>query len=172
MQYFAYGSNMSTRRLVTRVPAARAISVAALPHHRLVFHKVGKDGSAKCDAQLMWGARHEVVGVVFEIDAREKTLLDIKEGLGNGYAQKTVNVITPDARCLTAFMYYATITDASLKAFHWYKEHVLRGAREHGLARAYIRAIERIESVPDPRSERHDRELSVYRQTPTNEAGA
>ena len=49
MRYFAYGSNMSSRRLRERMPGARAESRAILPCHRLAWHKIGKDGSGKCD---------------------------------------------------------------------------------------------------------------------------
>ncbi len=50
MLYFSYGSNMSSRRLLSRVPSARFITSASLPGHALHFHKKGLDGSAKCDA--------------------------------------------------------------------------------------------------------------------------
>lgn len=50
MKYFAYGSNMSLLRLWQRVPSAVRIGVFTLQGHQLRFHKLGKDGSGKCDA--------------------------------------------------------------------------------------------------------------------------
>ena len=50
MLYFAYGSNLSSARMAARVPSARVVARAQLPGHALRFHKVGRDGSAKCDA--------------------------------------------------------------------------------------------------------------------------
>jgi hypothetical protein len=50
MLYFAYGSNMSVSRLVARTPSAQPLGRCALRGHQLRFHKVGGDGSAKCDA--------------------------------------------------------------------------------------------------------------------------
>lgn len=86
------------------------------------------------------------------------------EGLGNGYEEKTVVVIMPGGSVLEAqTSYYATHIDASLKPYHWYKEHVLRGARENGLPAPYLQIIESLESVADPNPERHALELAIYR---------
>jgi len=160
--YFAYGSNMSTPRLVSRVASARAVAVAHLPAHALQFHKRGRDGSAKCDAAFTGSASDGVHGVVFEIAVSEKPLLDEKEGLGDGYDEKVVMVKDAAGECYRALTYYATHIDASLRPFHWYKEHVLRGALEHGLLDEYIAAIHAIESIPDPAPGKHDSELSIY----------
>jgi hypothetical protein len=50
-----------------------------------------------------------------------------------------------------------------MKPFHWYKEHVVRGAKEHNLPAEYIKTIEAVESVPDPDPKNHGKELSIYR---------
>ena len=76
MIYFAYGSNMSLRRLRRRVPAAEVIGTAALAGHTLRFHKAGRDGSAKCDAFFTGSRRDTIHGVVFRIDAAGKRALD------------------------------------------------------------------------------------------------
>ena len=160
--YFAYGSNMSTRRLVARVPSAEVISVAKLRGHRLEFHKLGKDGSAKCDVACTGDSNDVVYGVVFSIPLSEKATLDKIEGLGNGYAEKNVVVASESGRTFEAVTYYATNIDASLKPVDWYVEHVVRGAREHGLPPEYISRIEAIESIPDP--ENYKKEIAIYLQ--------
>ena len=48
--YFAYGSNMSSRRLKNRVESANVISTGILEKYKLKFHKISEDGSGKCDA--------------------------------------------------------------------------------------------------------------------------
>jgi hypothetical protein len=45
----------------------------------------------------------------------------------------------------------------------WYREHVLRGARENNLPGAYIRSIEAIEAMADDDAIRREKELSIYR---------
>ena len=160
--YFAYGSNMSTPRLVQRTQSARAITVARLGWHRLRFHKISMDGSAKCDIEVTGNPHDTVYGVVFRIPASEKPALDKAEGLGHGYVEKTVSVIGRSGEMHRAVAYCATVLDATLKPYHWYKEHVVRGGREHLLPPEYVRAIEAIESVSDPDAARHALEISIY----------
>lgn len=160
--YFSYGSNMSTARLVDRVPSAKAVYVARLDYHRLRFHKRSKQGSGKCDIECTNNPNDNVYGVVFEILASEKDDLDKKEGLSRGYDEKSVSVIEQNGTTVDAVTYFATDIDSALKPYHWYKEHVVRGAKEHYLPLEYIKSIEVVESVPDPDKTRHDKELSIY----------
>lgn len=163
MLYFAYGSNMSSVRLRARVPSAVARGIAGLPGHRLVFHKTGRlDGTAKCDAMETGNPCDRVFGVLFEIDPQHRPLLDHAEGLGSGYEHKIVTVQMDNSR-YEAFTYYATITDASLRPLHWYRQHVLHGALEYGLPPEYIEAIRRVESIPDQDAARQESELALYR---------
>lgn len=152
---------MSARRIQARVPSARFVAVAELPGHRLRFHKAAGDGSAKCDAQETGNPSDRVIGVVYEIDDAEKPELDRHEALGFGYDEKPVALNTSDGK-IEAWMYYATRIDKTLKPFHWYKDHVLIGARENGLPADYIAWIEAVSSIHDPKPERHARELSIY----------
>jgi len=89
--------------------------------------------------------------------------LDKKEGLGFGYEQKEVDIITSNGDTVKAFTYYATNIDETLKPYSWYKEHVIRGAVENKLPKSYISNIEAIEAIEDPDRERHDMELKIYR---------
>lgn len=165
MLYFAYGSNMSQKRLGARVPSAGFLSVATLPMHELRFHKVSHvDGSAKCDAFETGNVADRIIGVVFEIAvAEEKRTLDRIEGLGAGYDEKVVTVLSPTGESLEATLYYATETDPAMKPFHWYKEHVLRGAAENGLPGDYIRSFIDVESIADHDTERHEKEMAIHR---------
>jgi len=167
MYYFAYGSNMSCRRLQARVLSARKLAVGLLPAHELMFHKIGKDGSAKCDIRVCEDRRDNrevyVYGVVFEIDPAHKRALDRIEGLGDGYEEKTVTIVLPNGSSVTAFTYFATHTDASLRPLDWYRDHVLIGARENGLPADYIRAIELQATREDPDRQRRENELAIYR---------
>lgn len=158
--YFAYGSNMSLRRLCTRVPSAQAIGVARLTQHRLVFHKVGRDGSGKCDIAPC--ASGEVHGVVYRMAEHHKPALDACEDLGRGYAEKRVTVSTNDRTSFQVFTYAALLRDASLQPYPWYLRHVLVGAMEHRLPRSYCDMLASIATVEDPDPERSARELSVY----------
>jgi gamma-glutamylcyclotransferase len=165
--YYSYGSNMSTSRITGRACSARFVTVAWLDKHKLKFHKKSKDGSGKCDAEHTNNKEDFIYGVVFQIDEAEKSKLDRKEGLHCGYLKKTVSVTTEAGETLKAEMYYATNCatniDPLLEPYDWYKEHVLRGAHEHGLPSEYIATIDAVNSKPDPCTTRRERELSIYR---------
>lgn len=162
VRYFSYGSNMSSRRLLERVPSAAFLSIATLKGHRLQFHKKSRDGSGKCDAEHTADHDDCVIGVVFEMSVSDKKELDQKECLGFGYKKKTVTVVLESGDQIETATYSATETIAALKPYHRYKEHVLRGARENNLPHDYIAIIEKIESVPDPDMDRHEQELAIY----------
>ena len=164
MYYFSYGSNMSLRRLRLRVPSASCIGSGFLQEHELRFHKVSsRDGSAKCDAVFTASSDQCIHGVVYRIGEAEKPGLDRAEGLGFGYEQKNVWIEMEGGVEVQASCYFATEIAPHLKPLDWYREHVLRGARENNLPGAYIRSIEAIEAVADDDAVRREKELSIYR---------
>lgn len=135
-----------------------------LRSHQLCFHKVGRDGSAKCDACETGDPDHVVYGVLFILAPEDRSALDKVEGLGRGYEVKDVTVRMFDDQEFTAFTYYATHVDASLKPLDWYRQHVIYGAVENNLPAAYQQYIRLTESIADSDAERRERELSVYRE--------
>ncbi|MCP5301144.1 MAG: gamma-glutamylcyclotransferase [Chromatiaceae bacterium] len=163
MLYFAYGSNMSTPRLRRRVPSAEPLARAVLHDHRLTFHKVGRDGSAKCD--IVAAPPHLVHGVVFRIEPCQRAALDHAEGLGEGYDDIRLQVRMADGSYVETFAYRATRTDPDLEPFTWYVQHVLRGAFEHGLPDDYIRMLRATRARPDPDTDRDAREMAVHVST-------
>ena len=159
--YFAYGSNMSLKRLQKRVPSVEPIGVGILRCHRLKFHKESSDGSAKCDI-VVSSASDAVWGRLYHINDKEKKRLDLAEGLQFGYAQKIVTVESNFCSAVCAVTYYATKKDAKLKPYTWYMKHVLTGAEEACLPEDYIKQIEAIDAKEDCCKEREARELEIY----------
>ncbi|OOZ37817.1 hypothetical protein BOW51_00710 [Solemya velesiana gill symbiont] len=149
--YFAYGSNMCVPRLRARAPSCRVIGAGVLTGHRLSFHKIGRDGSAKCDA-FHTGAQTDLVeGVLYSLAHEERVALDQAEDLGRGYNDRQVQIVTLDGK-VTALTYCALpeMIDADLQPFDWYKDFVVTGARHHQLTTHYIASLEVMPSVPDP----------------------
>lgn len=160
--YFAYGSNMSTRRLRRRVPGARPVGAASLAGRRLAWHKRGRDGSGKCDIPVTHPG-DTVYGVVFSIDAIHKARLDEAEGLGWGYQQMEVEVcLLEQDRTITAFTYYAIRTDPGYIPYDWYRDHVQIGAREHKLPEQYVRMIDNVPVFEDADEHRERAERAVH----------
>jgi gamma-glutamylcyclotransferase len=162
LTYFAYGSNMASHRLLQRLPKAKHIGLAILVQHKLKFHKNDQGLSGKCDIELTGRVGDEVIGVIYEICFEDKQILDQIEGLGTGYDEKTVELRTLSGQTLFAVTYFAIDIDKNMMPYHWYKQHVLRGAIEHNLPQDYIKLIEATPSKPDPDHRRKLRELAIY----------
>ena len=163
IHYFAYGSNLATRRLFQRIPNARLDSVATLRAHRLCFRKNDKGRSGKCDIEFTGDSDDIVYGALYLISHEEKQTLDSYESHGFGYIDREIEVIRACGNALRALTYVAIDIDHTRQPFHWYKEHVLRGAREHRFPADYIAWIEQQASIDDPDAERARRELAIYR---------
>lgn len=160
--YFAYGSNMSSKRLQARVPSATFYARAMLRGHQLRFHKHSQvDNSAKCDAFETGDPEHLTHGILFQFDADEQAQLDMCEGEGYKIAQ--VEVEMEDGTRVEALTYLAILIEPQLRPYPWYKRHVVEGAREHALPADYIAWIEAVETQEDPNPERSQRELMIHR---------
>ena len=166
---------MSTRRIRARVASARPLSVGYVEERRLIFHKRGRDGSAKADALFTGVAADRVWGVVFSIRRDELPILDRYEA---GYDLEEVTVsstrgiaesgdndiaVSSTSRTVRAITYVANRKriDPSLKPFSWYHGFVMHGAREHGLPAEYLQALEMIEAIADTDHLRHKRNLQL-----------
>jgi gamma-glutamylcyclotransferase len=140
---FAYGSNMRSERMRARVPEAVARGRARLDGHRLVFDKHGRDGSAK--ANLAPDPASAVWGVVWEMAAAELALLDPHEG---GYERVRLSAEADDGSLLEVEVYVSERRTDDPRPFDWYLEHVLHGARTHGLPDDYVAWIEAVVARP------------------------
>lgn len=163
MRYFAYGSNISARRLQGRISIAEIIGMFRLDEHDLRFHKVSmKDGSGKCDAYFTGNNEDFVLGVLYEVADGEKAALDVYEGLRKGYDEKKVSVHS-EGQTHQAITYVATAIDKSKTPYSWYVRHVLEGAKAAGFPDYYIAKLENVISQKDRDTEREEGELSIYR---------
>ena len=162
MLYFAYGSNMSIKRLQKRVKTAQFIGQYYLLKHSLKFHKISKDGSGKCDAYFTGNKQDKVFGVLFDFQSREKPQLDKAENLGWGYEQKEVELTNHEGEFINAYTYYAIKINPSLQPYSWYKYHVTQGAKLASLPKDYVNFIHNYPSIKDKNQAREKLELSIY----------
>jgi gamma-glutamylcyclotransferase len=136
--YFAYGSNMSSRRLGTRIRPAAQYGAARLPDWRLVFNKPGRDGSGKANLIEQPGA--ESWGVVWEVSEDDWPTLDAFEP---GYRRDPCRVFDLTGAVLHAHVYLYLEPGPDLTPWLWYLEHLLEGAREHDLPVSLVAEIAR-----------------------------
>ena len=159
MKYFAYGSNMLTRRLTdpSRAPSAVARGVATISGFAVRFHKVGADGSGKCTLVESDEESAVAYGVLYELADSDGDRLDRVEGVDTGgYSRCSVQLRFLDGRNTDAVTYVAgdRHIDTARVPFDWYRELVVAGAVEHGLPASYIDELARIPAVSDPNAAR------------------
>lgn len=159
--YFAYGSNMFTRRLTApgRTPSAIPEGIGYVAGRRLTFDKVSKDGSGKCDMEP-GNFADRTYGVLFRIAQREAAALDDAEGFGKGYTKETVQVVTAGGT-IPATVYVATKKEPACIPYSWYKAFVVAGAVEHGLPNAYIECLRAIPAQADPNAARRSENEAI-----------
>lgn len=158
--YFSYGSNLLSARLRERTPSAKPLGVATLPGHALRWHKLGADGSGKCDVVAVPSGAEHVQGVVYDIATADKPALDAAEALGVGYEQQQVSVRLR-GQWVSACVYVALQVEPRAVPYGWYKALVVAGAREHGLDAGYLRALEAVPEQADAHTERDQRHRAL-----------
>lgn len=160
MKYFAYGSNMCTKRIQRRVPSAQAVAIGKLNGYQLKWHKVSNDGSGKCNAFETGNIQDEIIGVLFDFNDNEKNNLDEAE---KGYNDKAID-ITTSAGIVSAYLYVADVNriDNSLIPYSWYKELVVNGAEQHNLPEDYIEKLRSVVSITDTGQSRATRNQNDF----------
>jgi gamma-glutamylcyclotransferase len=140
--YFAYGSNLWIEQMAARTgPIGQGEDrprVARLPDHRLVFNMQGEDGQVYANVDSPGPG---VIGVIYRCSPAALDKLDSYE---RGYERRRVLVTDEGGVTLEAVAYVARANRVANggKPSAEYLERVVRGARQHGLPEAYIRAIE------------------------------
>lgn len=159
--YFAYGSNMLTKRLKRRCPRANGVGRAYAADHAIEFSKPSIDKSGK--ATLRHATGGQTSGFLFKMPITELGRLDACEGAGKGYERcDTFPVrLLDDDEILTATTYLATSPDSSLKPYDWYIALVIAGALEHQFSDDYLAELRRVEFVPDPDPDRKTRAAAI-----------
>lgn len=162
MKYFAYDDKMFSPLLETVIPDIHCLGIAQLQGYKLYFHKRGThDHSGKCNLMKTHSKDDVVYGVVYEVLAREKHVLDKSESLGYGNQEITLKVepesfvLDNNAPCY-AFTYVANKENVfeDLVPFTWYKNLVVSGAKQHQLPLSYVHFLEQIASTQDPNAAR------------------
>ena len=159
MKYFAYGSNMLTRRLTdpSRAPSAVACGIAGAPGFVVRFYKMGADGSGKCTLVATGNDAAEAYGVLYELAESDGARLDGVEGVHTGgYKRCSVQLrcITGDAAVAMTYVANDLHVDPASVPFDWYRDLVVAGALEHGLPARYVDELARTPAKPDPNTER------------------
>ena len=142
MLYFAYGSNLHPARIDARVETPIFVGIAVARDRQLAFHKVGQDGSAKCDAPKASGY---VYGALYELDEPSVGRLDRYERVGAGYERSQlvvdgqigrVEAVTYLAQAATSTVAFGPFTGTGHSARRGVAPRPSGGVRTHHRLRA------------------------------------
>ena len=151
--YFAYGSNLSAKRLHLHAPSAHLVSVARLEGYRLAFSIESKRswlGGVGDIVPAPDDPGAEVWGALWVIAPEHSRELDAQEGVFRdppAYRRVSVEVETPAGDQVRCRSYRVVAPDPrGFLPSPAYKDTILTGAREIGLPEVYLA---RLEAIPD-----------------------
>ena len=156
MKYFAYGSNMLTKRLTGRIRSAKRLETIYVPRYRLRFHKKSIDCSGKCN--IIWtGCDRDVVhGVLYDVDDGQASCLDCIEG--RDYERRKIFVLLDGTKTdVSTYFAVKDKIDDALVPYRWYYDLVLRGAEQHDLPIDYVAGLRAVPFTHDPKPDREER---------------
>ena len=124
--YFAYGSNMDTARMLARCPGARPMGAATLPGFRLVERLYADvEPSAGCEAR----------GLLWSVTEADLASLDRHEGVAGGVYERLVVPVKLGDQTVGAYCYLMTEATRRVRdgiAYpRWYAAICRRGALAH-----------------------------------------
>lgn len=132
MLYFAYGSNMSARRLRDRVGRVKCLGHVVSANKRLVFTS---KGDAPAYASFIKAKGHLLHGRLFELHPIQFDILDIYEGNPTHYHRSRIALTNDDGRATIATTYKRNPQVRIGVPQGTYEEHLLKGyvgAAMHG----------------------------------------
>ena len=155
MLNFAYGSNMLLERLHARVPQARLVGNGQLTGWRFALNIRSGDGSAKATAMRTGRLDDVLHGVIYELDAAGKAMLDGYEDVGGAYRIEHATAET-NAGPREIYLYVGNESRAAegLAPYDWYLGFIRAGARQRGLPQAFLELLGATRSMPDRNAER------------------
>jgi gamma-glutamylcyclotransferase (GGCT)/AIG2-like uncharacterized protein YtfP len=133
--YFAYGSNMHRAGMARRCPGARALGVAKLAGWRFI---IGSDGYAS----IARAAGGEVIGVLWQLGARDIATLNTYESLDSGLYTRGRVTVRHDGGAKLAMVYIARGTGEG-RARPNHMQAIVAAARDWRLPTDYIDALRR-----------------------------
>ena len=110
--YFAYGSNMSARRIRHRLGWAPSRIATILPDYQLAFDKQSNDGGK---ANIQFSSGNNVEGVLYFVKEEDLVVLDEYEGVADQqYVRHEIEVKDRAGHLMPAVAYVALITGKNL----------------------------------------------------------
>ena len=141
--YFAYGSNMSARRIRHRLGWAPSRIAVTLKDYLLSFNKQSSDGGK---ANIQNSPGDKVEGILYFVKEDDLLTLDGYEGVAEKqYKRQELEVIDLSGRPILAIAYIALNTGPESRPTVEYLNYLLEG--EHFLSLEYVCRLEEIATL-------------------------
>jgi gamma-glutamylcyclotransferase (GGCT)/AIG2-like uncharacterized protein YtfP len=133
MNYFAYGSNMSTAYIHDYCPSAKFVMRANLPNYHIEFRRFSTDLQGGISS-IIEAPGEMIHGVLFDIDESELDALDVLENVPEGlYLRETFYVFGEDGNWHRGELYRVANPAGPFTPAKQYVQWMVDGAREQGL---------------------------------------
>ncbi|KAM5203860.1 gamma-glutamylcyclotransferase [Hipposideros larvatus] len=146
--YFAYGSNLMSKRIHLQNPSAAFCSVARLQDFKLDFgNSQGKTSETWHGgiATIYESPGDEVWGVVWKMNKSNLSSLDKQEGVNSGtYVPIEISVYTQEGKEITCRSYQMKNYERAPPSPQYIKV-ICMGAKENGLPQEYQKKLNAIE---------------------------
>ncbi len=162
LNYFAYGSNMLSERLVRRVGSIRDKKVGYLNGYTLKFNKWSRDGSGK--ANIVPDESGKVWGVLYGMNEEQLAILDRYE---YGYSRKLMTVETKAGK-KKAVAYIADEAPNEKSPYDWYLNFLVRGAEENHIPDDELERLKNTQNQIDPEETRRNENYLIAETTGEN----
>lgn len=125
MKYFAYGSNMSSKRMIDRGVNFKSREKGTLKGYRLVINKISQKTPNIGFANIIKDENSEVEGIIYEIYDDDIIKIDKHEGSPKHYIRELHNI--NGEYCVVYIANPNWTTQYELNTTQEYKNHILEG---------------------------------------------
>jgi len=140
--YFAYGSNMNVKRLLSRTGSAVKWDNGMISGKKLFFNKLGQDGTGK--ANLIDHHGEKAFGVLFHVSEADLIKLDKFEV---GYERKILKIKSYKQGYIDAISYLADNSIDFICPSKEYIDHIIQGADNNDMGQEYIKYLKTVPTV-------------------------
>lgn len=132
MKYYAYGSNMSEKRMIDRGVKPNGKQVAFLDNYKFIINKRSYKNPDMGFANVVLENNGIVEGILYDINDDDILKLDRFEGAPKHYKRYEMNLRLLDNSIIKGLVYVANpkwVSLGELKATEEYKNHILEGKK-------------------------------------------
>ena len=128
--YFAYGSNMSERRMISRGLTPLNKQIGVLENYKFIINKKSFKNPELGFANVMLSEKDNVEGIVYKVLESDIKKLDKFEGAPKHYTKELLTIRLFDGELVQAIVYIANpnwVSETVLKSTTEYKNYILEG---------------------------------------------